>query len=170
MKKLILVILVLGMYTNISAQEELTTIILLRHAEKDTIGGSDPGLSEQGKARAEILVSTLRNTKVDVIYSTPFKRTRETVKPLADSQSVGISDYNPFKLDDIIETVRQSTGKTLLFSGHSNTTPILINKILGTDKYKQLDESDYDNLYIVTISEIGKGTIVEMQYGEPSGL
>ena len=35
----------------------------------------------------------------------------------------------------------------------SNTTPIFANKILGEDKYQNMDDNDNASLYIVTVSD-----------------
>ena len=35
--------------------------------------------------------------------------------------------------------------------GHSNTTPILANKILEKDYYSEIDESIHGNLYILQV-------------------
>lgn len=151
-----------------TTEKKLTTIILIRHAEKATEPASDPGLTSEGQKRAEILAQILEKTTVDLIYSTPFERTRQTVKPLAESKFLRIDEYNPFKMEEVIELIKANAGKTIVFSGHSNTTPILLNQITGISSYKQLDEKDYDNLYIVTITKVGHGSITELQYGEPS--
>jgi broad specificity phosphatase PhoE len=43
-------------------------------------------------------------------------------------------------------------GKTVLVVGHSNTTPVFANKILGEKKYKNMDDKDNSSLYIVTMT------------------
>ncbi len=50
-----------------------TTIILLRHAEKDT--GDNPPLSTAGEKRAERLPALFPGIMPDAFYSTPFTRT-----------------------------------------------------------------------------------------------
>ena len=42
-------------------------------------------------------------------------------------------------------------GKTVLIVGHSNTTPMFANKILGKQVYKAIDDKNNSNLYIVTV-------------------
>ena len=56
-----------------------------------------------------------------------------------------------------IENFKKDTnGKTVLIVGHSNTTPIFTNGLIGEKKYKMIDESNNANLYIVTISKDSK--------------
>lgn len=145
-----------------------TTVILLRHAEKLADGSSDPGLSGEGKKRALELVRVLANVKIDAIYTTPFNRTKQTVAPLAESKQLEIQEYNPFKLEEIVEEITSAGNKTLVFSGHSNTTPIFVNLLLGSETYKQLNEKDYDNLYIVSLYADAPPKVLELAYGEAS--
>ena len=54
--------------------------------------------------------------------------------------------------------LESTKGETVLVVGHSNTTPTFVNKLLGQDKYKQIDDSNNANLYIVTILPSGEIT------------
>ena len=57
-----------------------------------------------------------------------------------------------------------NTGGTVVISGHSNTTPILANFLLGATKFEQFDDEDYGNLLIITTSKIGAGKLVLLRY------
>lgn len=149
---------------------ELTTVILVRHAEKGFDEAGDPDLTEEGTNRAIELKRILHNQHFDAIYSTPFKRTRQTVAPLAAVKNLEVLDYNPFKMDEVMDIINSAKGKTILFSGHSNTTPVIINKIIGSEEYKSMSESDYDNIYIVTFSAIGQAKVIELEYGAHSEI
>ena len=45
----------------------------------------------------------------------------------------------------------RTQGKTVLVVGHSNTTPQFVNKIIGEEKYPNMDDTDNGSLYIVTV-------------------
>jgi len=171
MKKFYLILMLLLVVSGIKAQE-ITTVILVRHAEKaaDEAKDGDPMLTEEGTSRAEELKRVLRDTDIDVVYSTPFKRTRQTVQPLAASRDLEVQEYNPFKLDQVLDLIAQHKGKTIVFSGHSNTTPVILNKLVGEDRYRQLDEMDYDNLYIVTYLNAEQAKVVSLEYGADSEM
>src|SRR5258705_288796 len=77
-----------------------TTLILIRHAERGNDGTNDPPLADAGTKRAVLLVETLRNTSITAVYSTDYKRTRNTIKPLAESKSLDIKLYEAMKEDD----------------------------------------------------------------------
>jgi len=53
----------------------------------------------------------------------------------------------------------------VLVVGHSNTTPILANHLLGTD-FTVLDDHIYDQVFVVSISRNGDATL-NMLYTEP---
>src|SRR5256885_3858318 len=64
--------------------DSTTTILLVRHAEKDTLMvGSDPPLSALGLLRAQELARVLGDTPIAAIYVTPYQRNRQTAQPLA---------------------------------------------------------------------------------------
>ncbi len=139
----------------LSAQKQ--RFIILRHAEKDTtISGSkmmqaDPPLSSKGQERAESLIRKFRKYKINKIYSTNFDRTKSTVLPLAKSIGLSIYSYDPRNLkafaDELTKTENQS--KTILIVGHSNTSPKLVNSLIEKDLYKDLDESVYNQYWVV---------------------
>lgn len=148
---------------NLQAQET-TTFILVRHTEKVDDGTKDPALSEEGRQRAQKLAEHLWETNITAIYSTDYKRTRNTVKKIAKQKELVIEKHDPFQSDALTTIMEKHGGGIILISGHSNTTPHLINLLIGEDKYPQLDESEYDNLYIVTVTEIGKGQVIHLNY------
>lgn len=146
-----LLITLLSIGFNLFAQDQaVSTYYLIRHAEKEKTGGSNPALTEEGKARAEKWAEIFRNIKFDEIYSTEFTRTWETVKPTAEKQGLEIHPYDPV-LIDAAKFKEDTKGKTILIVGHSNTIPGFVNDLIGKDKYKDIEESNNGNLYIVEI-------------------
>lgn len=146
------------------AQEKLTTFILIRHAEKADDGTRNPGLTAEGEARAERLKELFKNADIAAIYSTPYKRTQSTVAPLAKAVSLEVKDYNPRGTGFINEIMKDHAGGTIIVSGHSNTTPFVANALLGNQQFAQLDESEYNKIFVITISEVGKGTVTMLNY------
>ena len=66
-----------------SAAEPVTTVIVVRHAEKAAEPAADPPLTAEGIARAEVLSKLLSTMPVTAILSTDYVRTRSTAAPLA---------------------------------------------------------------------------------------
>lgn len=148
---------------------QTSTYILLRHAEKDTtVAGStmmkaDPPLSEQGLKRAEKLVQTLADYVPDEIYSTNYIRTRSTVLPLLKKFNKELQLYDNKYLKEFSDKLLQLKGKTVVVAGHSNTTPRLVNLLIGENRYPDLDERVYDLLWIVRVTG-GKAEVREVRY------
>lgn len=147
------------------ASAQVTTVILVRHGEKSTDDPKDPELSEVGKQRAQQLAKVLKETKVDAIYATPYKRTRNTVTPLAEAKGLTVQDYSATRKEELDAMLQKFSGGTIVVAGHSNTIPGLANYLLGKTEFQNFDESDYDNLLIVTVIERGKtATVVWLTY------
>ena len=127
--------------------QDATRLFFIRHAE--TVSGSnDPQLSKEGLLRAEKWIQVLRKEKIDAIYSTDYKRTKETATIIAKQFNLEIRLYemNGFSVSKFI---KENETKTIVIVGHSNTTPILVNSFLGIYKYGQLDHNNYGTLYVV---------------------
>ena len=147
---LLLLIFVFGAF--VSYGQQVTTFILVRHAEKDmTQSTDDPELSAMGKARAERLKSLLKDAGITAVYSTNYKRTKDTVTPVALSKSLEVGTYEPMKTAAIDEIFNGNKGGTILISGHSNTIPWTANYLLGTEQFKNYDDAEYDNVLIITV-------------------
>lgn len=154
-------ILLIAFIGSVSAQEttasnQTSTYYFIRHAEKDKSDKSNknPNLIMEGVLRAAKWSLVFDNIKFDAIYSTNYNRTRDTAKPTAEKNGLDITIYDPRNID--VKTFLETTkGKTVLVVGHSNTTPMFVNSILGTKKYQSINETNNANLYIVTISSSG---------------
>jgi broad specificity phosphatase PhoE len=161
MKKLFIILLFVGINSVVSAQEKaITTFILVRHAEKDlTQSSNDPDLSADGKARATRLAEILKKTDIHSVYSTPYKRTQQTVEAVAAAKSLKVMTYQA-KNAEIDNMITEQAGGTVLLSGHSNTVPQTLNYLIGEEKYITFDDTDYGNLVIVSFTERGKNVKV----------
>ena len=147
----------------------VTTLILVRHAEK-VIDPNNPDvdLNADGQDRAQELVRMFGDSGINAIYATQYKRTQETVKPLADRLGLPISQVNAKNTGDLLAQIRaQHSGQTIFVAGHNNTVPEII-AAAGGPQFPNIPESEYDNLFIITIYRTGKAKIVKMKYGKPS--
>lgn len=139
------------------------TVILVRHAEKQS--GDNPGLTQEGQTRAKDLAAMLNHMEIDAIFSSDFRRTWLTAEPLAKTKNLEIQTYDHRNLSAFAETLKEEYyGKTVLVSGHSNTTPTLTGLLDGTEAYEGFDESDYGNIMIVTIPPDGPAKTIRLRY------
>jgi len=138
--KLILITLC---FISISAFAAPDQILLLRHAEKQA--GKDPSLTDRGKQRAIWLADFLSEYQPNKLFTTDYKRTKETLAPLAKKQQITVVIYNPRELSAFAEKLKKLNG-TIVVAGHSNTTPKLAGLLTGK-KYKQFDEKEFDSYF-----------------------
>lgn len=148
-----------------STEEELTIIVLVRHAEK-LDDSSDPDLSEAGYERAAKLAELFKHVEFDAVYSTNYIRTQETAKPVAETNDLSITEYDPRNPEGETENwLENHSGETILISGHSNSTPTFANAVLGEEHFEEkFGESDYGNLLIITISDEGERKLLHLRY------
>jgi broad specificity phosphatase PhoE len=149
-----------------------TTVIFVRHAEKAALPAEDPGLSAQGQRRVVELTRQLKDADViagiDAVYSTPYRRTEETVRPIAEALGLPVNTYDAADDEAIMDyIVRQHKGKIILVVGHSNTLPALIGNMGASKRVPPIADDEYDNIYIVSIPWFGKTKTIRMRYGEP---
>lgn len=138
-------------------KEQLTTFVLVRHAEKQILENEpNPALTEKGVRRANMIAEVLGNVSLDAFYSSSYIRTQETIIPLAEKQGKDIKSYDTGDLQGFAEMLLSThRGQTVIISGHSNTTPNLINLLTKSNDHVEMDESEYDWLFIVDITSGG---------------
>ena len=152
--------IVLAISVQAFAQSQITTFILVRHAEKGEDGTKDPDISEEGKKRANRLAEMLSKTSITAIYSTAYKRTRNTVAPLAGAKGLEVLHYDPLKGEAIDKMLKDHAGQTVVISGHSNTIPWTANYLTGNNELKDFADNDYTNFLVVSVVKKGTNTNV----------
>ena len=127
------------------------TLYLVRHAEKQSDGSRDPALTEIGKNRSEQLAVWFQDKGITEIWSTDYKRTRDTAMPLVTGLGLELSIYDPRNLPDLAEKLLHNQ-RTALIVGHSNTTPELA-RLLCDCFVEDMDESEYDRLIVMSVTD-----------------
>jgi phosphohistidine phosphatase SixA len=95
------------------------------------------------------------------IYSTNYKRTRNTVEPLATKRGKTVQIYDAGKPQDLVKAIMDSKTKRFVIVGHSNTIPPLVNLITGKDLFKNLQDPEYSVIWVIRM-KAGKVTKVEI--------
>lgn len=149
-----------------------TTIIFVRHAEQTSHDEADPSLSEAGKRRVAELTRQLVDADVvagiDAVYSTPFKRSQETVQPIADALDLPINSYDAADTETVLGTIlKDHKGKVILVVGHSNTVPELIANLGASKNVPPIVQNEFDNIYIISIPWFGKTKTIRLRFGDP---
>lgn len=135
-----------------SKEINISTFYLIRHAEKDRTDSNniDPELTQKGLGRAMHWAEILKDVELNAIYSTDYLRTSMTAAPTSVEKDIDVQYYDPNTLD-INQFKTDNLTLNTLVVGHSNTTPDLVNKLIGEEKYYSLDDSDNGSLFIVQI-------------------
>lgn len=128
----------------------ITKIIVLRHAEKANDGTKNPPLSAEGIARAERLSHVFADITINALYASPYLRTQQTLQFLAQKQGLVVTNYDPSDVTFATHLIQKNKGKTIVVAGHSNSAPNLVNALIKTDKYKQLEETEFGKIWMLT--------------------
>jgi broad specificity phosphatase PhoE len=146
-----------------------TVVIVIRHAEKESVSEPDPPLSEAGQARAALLVRMFGQStgagRLDAIYVSSALRNRMTAAPLAARLGI-VPIVAP--ADDAKglahRVVRENSGKRVLVIGHTNTVPEIVAALSGRNDIAQIEEKEFGTLYIVTVPRIGHANVLRLSY------
>jgi len=125
-------------------------LYLVRHSEKQEDDSNDPALSDAGRVRSEQLATWLQNKDIEDVWSSDYQRSRDTAGPLISSLGVELNLYDPRDLPALAEALLDIRHNALIV-GHSNTTPELA-RLLCQCAIDDMDESDYEQLIIVSVS------------------
>ena len=129
-----------------------STIFVVRHAEKAAVaeGNKDPDLSDVGRARAESLAAILRDAQITAVFATEYKRTQQTAQPAADRANAKVTVFPANDTAALIAKLKETRGNCLVV-GHSNTLADIL-KALGTPISFTIEDSEYDNLFVIRTS------------------
>ena len=131
-------------------------VYLVRHAERADQAApagqmqapNDPPLSPAGEARAKRLATMLRDAGITAIFTTQFRRTRDTAQPLASARGLTPLVNPGADTAGLVAKLRaeHATGIVLVV-GHSNTIPEIIAALGGPAI--TIADNEYDNLFVL---------------------
>ncbi len=141
-------------------------VYVVRHAEKAEGPKNDPPLNTAGLRRSADLKQLLQDKKIKRIFSTQTQRTTQTAAPLASHLNIKVTTYGARPDDAFMSLIKKGKTNTLIV-GHSNTVDDIVNLLAGEKLVKgDLNENEYDHLYILTLKRSGKKTAFESKkYG-----
>jgi phosphohistidine phosphatase SixA len=147
-----------------------TTVVLVRHAEKELGAISDAPLSPEGERRADRLANMFGDSekfgRLQKIYVTNTRRTQQTALRL--SQRLGIVstvvDAQTPAADLARRVLEENRGGRVLIVGHSNTVPEIVKALSGADAVPPIGEEEYDTLYVVTVPSTGRASVLRLKY------
>jgi phosphohistidine phosphatase SixA len=145
-----------------------TVIALVRHAEKAQDDTNDPPLTEAGQARAECLADVLEPLQPNLLWATPFQRTRDTLKPLADRTARSVEVLPALEIDRWADQLRGlPAGSKVVVSAHSNTIPAIVSALGGEpgplDDSGNIPHEEYDRMLWVVLDASGEHRVTIRQ-------
>ncbi|MCC6170614.1 MAG: histidine phosphatase family protein [Gammaproteobacteria bacterium] len=163
-------VLFVGARLALTYLNDVSTVVVLRHAEKAASPAGDPALTEEGRARAERLAQMFGDAAADLgavrlVISSDARRARETAAPLAARLGLAVRVLPAADVDAVVQTVhREGRGLTSLVVGHADTVPRLIAALGDGPAQVTVEEGDYGSIFIVTISSFGPAKVLQLRY------
>jgi phosphohistidine phosphatase SixA len=146
-----------------------TTIVLVRHAEKQLGTIDDPPLAPAGELRAERLAAMFGDReplgRLQAIYVTSKRRSQQTAAPVA--RRLGLTPIVADEPSDVLANriLREQRGRIVLVVGHSNTVPELVRLLTDLSAVPAINEADeYDTMYWVSVPAMGTASVVRVKY------
>ncbi|MCW8090994.1 phosphoglycerate mutase family protein [Alteromonas sp. ASW11-130] len=140
-------VLILALFMGTGASAMAYDVYLTRHYEKQS-QHRDPELTAKGQWRAKQLIKFLEEAGIQKIYSTQYRRTQQSVAPLAERLDIEVETYPANGLAQLAEQIKHERVNALVV-GHSNTTPAIISLLGG--KAKAMSEDDFGELFKLRI-------------------
>ena len=143
-----------------------TTIIVMRHAEKAAAPPEDPPLSPAGEERARSLAHFFGQApaefRIDGIIVSEFRRTQETVRPLANRLGVPVIVVPAGDIERTAERAREDyRGGRVLIVGHSDTVPAIVEELSGR-KVPPISETETGVVYIVALPRFSRASVTRL--------
>jgi broad specificity phosphatase PhoE len=147
---------------NASCAKEPAKIFALRHTETDD-SRLDRPLSHRGEERARALVDVIGPAKVSAIYVTELRRTKETAKPLSESQKIATKGIKKEYTNALCQRLCSiHSRETVVVVGHSDTIPDVL-QCIGSPSASSVA---YGDLFVVTFPD-GKASVEKGRFGDP---
>jgi phosphohistidine phosphatase SixA len=137
-----------------------TTVVLLRHAERQSLFDGDSPLAEAGLRRAEALVPLLEGFRPVALYTSDLRRTRQTLAPTAAKLGL-VPSVRPKDGSEALaaEILRDHRGRTVIVCWHHDLMKKIVRAlgVKGPVPYWSLDT--YDRLWIVRVPAAGDAVL-----------
>jgi 2,3-bisphosphoglycerate-dependent phosphoglycerate mutase len=148
---------------------DVTTVIVLRHAEKEIGTIEDSPLSTVGEERAALLARMFGDSRspgrIDAIYATALRRSQMTAAPLASRLGIAVTTLGAETPVEIAHrALREHRGGRVIIIGHSNTVPDIVRTLSGGAIIPPIKDQEYGTIYIVTVPRVGRGNLLKLSF------
>ena len=151
------------------SSQTTTTVIVVRHAEKELGTIEDPPLSQAGEQRAADLARIFGDrsavSPIDVVFVSETRRAQRTAAPLAQRLGVTPVVYQARDVEALAHRIESDLrGHRVLVVGHGNTVPELVHALAPRVSIPAMADGEYDTIYIATIPTLGPATVLRVKY------
>lgn len=163
--------LVLSVAIRPQLSAQASTVVLVRHAEKEA-GTGDPALSSAGQARARDLQVALAAFPVQAIFVSEFRRTLQTAAPTAASfhvtpVAIAVRGDAQAQASATAAAIRHlAPGTAALVVGHSNTIGPII-EALGGPHIEDLCDAEFATILVLELTRTAPPRLLRASYGTP---
>ena len=147
-----------------------TTVIVVRHAEKELGTIDDPPLTQAGEQRAQLLARMFGDPetpgRITAIFASDALRSQLTAAPLAARLRITVTTMEDAKdAAGLARKIRGSyRGQKVLVVGHSNTVPEIVHAVSRAIRVPPLADDDYSTMYIVTVPTLSPASVLRLNY------
>lgn len=146
--------------------EGVTTLILVRHAEKADDADPDTPISAAGQARARALVPQLAAFKPDALIVSQRRRTAETLAPLAAHLRLVPLVRDNGKIAELAAELRKEfRGRCVVIGWHHGPHEPLARALGVEGELPLWTPTTYDRIWIIRIGATGKVAFEERVQG-----
>jgi broad specificity phosphatase PhoE len=121
-----------------------------------------------GAEEASVTTVRLRDLAIDAgvtaVFATQYRRTQATVLPLARAADLEVDVVEAGDAPRLVERIlTEHAGEIVVVAGHCNTVPGIV-AALGAAEPDPIPETDYDNLFVVTVTESGRASALRLKF------
>jgi len=163
------IVLALGAVAAVPSRLQAQRAVFVTRRAERADGGmagqtKDPDLSIAGRDRAERLAALLAGAGVTAVYATEYRRTVQTVEPLARRLGVSVQQVPASDTQALIARIRAaSPTDVIVVAGHSNTVPDILEG-LGHPDQVTIADGEYDNLFVLVPRPAGPPVVLRLSY------
>ncbi|MBN1441594.1 MAG: histidine phosphatase family protein [Planctomycetes bacterium] len=148
-----------------SASAPVSTVIIVRHAEKD--GPSDAPLSPEGELRALRLAEMLATAPIDHLIASDLIRTQQTLEPTSLAHGgLPVEQIDDDAPEEVVRRVLSFPAGTFTVVSHHSYTIHDILEGLGLEGVRSIPVSGdvYDNFFVVLLPAGGCSQLLHLHY------
>jgi hypothetical protein len=158
----------LGFAAWVLGTADSTTIVVVRHAEKE-LNADDPALTPAGEAHAALLARLFGDARgtehIDAIYVSSALLDRKMAAPLA--ARLGLAPIVAASSDARAvahRVLREHAGGRVLVIGQGDWAAEIVAALSGVKGLAPIAAEEYGRMYIVSVPRIGRANLLVMEY------